>query len=81
MSADATKELRFPREVYAGTAVDEAVKVWGKFADFELSETEDHWVVKVTPKHEGAARQIIGEFGNYVLGLTVDRGGVDGGEA
>ena len=69
------KELRFPREVYAGEAVDEAVKVWSKFADFELRETEDHWVVEVRPKHESAARQIVGEFGNYVLGLTVDRGG------
>lgn len=70
-------ELRFPREVYAGEAVDEAVKVWGKFASFELTETDDHWVVKIDPKHEGAARQIIGEFGNYVLGLTVDRGGAN----
>jgi hypothetical protein len=69
------KELRFPREVYSGEAVDEAVKTWQRFADFELSETDDHWVVKVTPKHEAAAAQIIGEFGNYVLGLTVDRGG------
>lgn len=70
-----SQELRFPRQVYAGEAVDEAVKTWAKFADFELSETEDHWVVTITPKHEGAARQIVGEFGNYVLGLTVDRGG------
>lgn len=69
-------ELRFPREVYAGEAIDEAVKTWGRFADFELEQTDEHWVVKVTPKHEAAARQIIGEFGNFVLGLTVDRGGV-----
>jgi hypothetical protein len=68
-------ELRFPREVYSGEAVDEAVKTWSRFAEFSLRETEDHWVVEVTPKHEAAARQIIGEFGNYVLGLTVDRGG------
>ena len=69
-------ELRFHREVYVGEAVDEAVKTWARFADFELSETDDHWVVKVTPKHESASRQIVGEFANYVLGLTVDRGGV-----
>ncbi|PRQ05198.1 HxsD-like protein [Enhygromyxa salina] len=69
-------ELRFDREVYAGEAIDEAVKTWSRFADFALSETEAHWVVQVTPKHEAAARQIVGEFGNFVLGLTVDRGGV-----
>lgn len=68
-------ELRFSREVYSGEAVDEAVKTWSRFAEFELSETEDHWVVQVVPKHEAAAAQIVGEFGNYVLGLTVDRGG------
>ena len=69
-------ELRFPRAVYVGEAIDEAVKTWSRFADFELAETPEHWIVKVTPKHEAAARQIIGEFGNFVLGLTVDRGGV-----
>jgi hypothetical protein len=69
-------ELRFPREVYAGEAVDEAIKTWSRFAEFELAESPEHWIVKVTPKHEDAARQIVGEFGNFVLGLTVDRGGI-----
>jgi len=70
-------ELRFHRELYSGEAIDEAVKTWSNFAEFSLSETPEHWVVEVTPKHEAAARQIIGEFGNYVLGLTVDRGGAE----
>jgi hypothetical protein len=69
-------ELRFHRDLYSGEAVDEAVKTWSKFADFDLRESDDHWIVQLTPKHEAAARQIIGEFCNYVLGLTVDRGGV-----
>ena len=69
-------ELRFPREVYAGEAIDEAIKTWSRFAEFECSESDEHWIVKLTAKHEGAARQIVGEFANYVLGLTVDRGGV-----
>jgi hypothetical protein len=69
-------ELRFHREIYAGEAIDEAVKTWSSFAEFELSESDQHWIVKLTPKHPDAAARIIGEFGNYVLGLTVDRGGV-----
>ncbi len=69
-------ELRFHREVYSGEAVDEAAKTWSRFAEFSLRETDEHWVVELTPKHEAAARQIVGEFTNYVLGLTVDRGGV-----
>lgn len=70
------KELRFDREVYSGEAVDQAVKTWSKFADFELRENDQAWIVELTPKHAAAAAQIIGEFCNYVLGLTVDRGGV-----
>jgi hypothetical protein len=69
-------QLRFSREVYAGEAIDEAIKTWSRFAEFELAETPEHWIVKITPKHEHAARPIIGEFSNFVLGLTVDRGGV-----
>jgi hypothetical protein len=69
-------ELRFHRDIYAGAAVDEAVKTWSRFAEFDLRETDEHWIVAITPKHESAAAQIIGEFRNYVLGLTVDRGGV-----
>ncbi|HLT38811.1 MAG TPA: HxsD-like protein [Enhygromyxa sp.] len=75
MTTTAT-ELRFHREVYSGEAIDQAVKTWSNFAEFELSESDQHWIVKLTPKHEPAAARIIGEFGNYVLGLTVDRGGV-----
>ncbi|NVB36982.1 hypothetical protein G6O69_04015 [Pseudenhygromyxa sp. WMMC2535] len=71
-----SRALRFPRTVYVGEAVDEAVKTWSRFAEFELAETDDHWVVTISPKHAEAARQIIGEFANTVLGLTVDRGGV-----
>ena len=65
-------ELRFHRDIYSG----EAVKTWSNFAEFTLRESDEHWIVDITPKHEAAATRIIGEFRNYVLGLTVDRGGV-----
>lgn len=66
--------LRFHREVYAGTAVDEAVKVFGGYARFELREESDYWVVELTTPDAARERRIAGELGNYALGLTVKKG-------
>jgi len=68
-------ELRFPRDLYAGEAIDEAVKRFDRFATFALSNTESEWVVAMTPHREEHTRRIVGEFGNFVLGKTIDRGG------
>jgi hypothetical protein len=66
--------LRLHRSIYAGEAVDEAVKRFQPFGVFELREEPDHWVVEI---HGGEReRRIAGELGNYALGLTVKRGGV-----
>lgn len=72
-----SKELQFSREVYAGEAIDQAVKTWSRFADFALRETDEHWIVALAPKpeYEAHRRRILGEFANAVLGLTIDRGG------
>ena len=64
-------ELRFHRDVYAGTAVDEAVKPFASFAAFELREEPHHWIVKLTSADAARERRVAGELGNYALGLTV----------
>lgn len=66
-----TVELRFHRDVYAGTSVDEAVKLYGKYARFELAEEARHWVVRLTAKSAERERQVAGELANYALGLTI----------
>jgi hypothetical protein len=68
-------ELRFHRELYAGTAVDEAVKVFARFGTFDLSEQSEHWVVRITARTPARERQIAGELGNYALGLTIKNRG------
>ncbi len=69
-------ELRLHRELYAGTAVDAAVKTYARFAEFELREEPTHWVVRVTAKSEARATQIARELANYALGTTIrERGG------
>ena len=63
-------ELRYPRQLYAGAAVDEAVKAFARFARFDLEEAPDHWVVRLEPHDPERARRLVGELGNYALGLT-----------
>lgn len=69
------RELRFHREVYRGEAVDESVKLFERFARFELSEEDEHWVVQLTAKDPARERRIAGELGNYALGLTIRQQG------
>ena len=70
------KELRFHRELYAGEAIDEATKVYDRFATFELEEQPSYWVVRLTDRKPAREPRLVHEFGNYVLGLTIKRGGV-----
>ena len=64
-------ELRLHRSLYAGTAVDAAVKTYAGFAAFELVEEATHWVVRVTAKSVARETQIAHELANYALGTTI----------
>jgi len=66
-------ELRFHRAVYAGEAVDAAVKQFARFGGFELAEEANHWVVRVTARKAERERALAGELGNLALGLTDER--------
>lgn len=68
-------ELKFHRQLYSGEAVDQAVKAFAGHAAFELQETDEHWVVRLTARDPALQRRLQGELGNYALGLTVQRGG------
>ncbi len=70
-------DLRFHRSLYAGPAVDEAVKVFAAHGEFHLSEETDAWIVKLRALKPGPARtrRLARELANYALGLTVQRGG------
>ncbi len=63
-------ELRLHRTLYRGTAVDEAMKVYGAYATFERLEDGDHWVVRVTGTSPARERRVARELSNYALGLT-----------
>lgn len=64
-------ELRFHRDVYAGTSVDEALKVFDGFGTFEREEAPEHWVVRVQAGAPAREALVSRELANYALGLTV----------
>lgn len=68
-------ELRFHRDIYAGEAVDEAAKMFRRFATLELVEEPTHWVVRLTARDPSKERRIAGELGNYALGRSGERRG------
>jgi hypothetical protein len=65
------KTVRFRRELYPGTALDEAIKLYEPFAKVARSEESSHWVVTLTAGTDARERSVAGELGNYALGLTV----------
>ena len=68
------KELRLHRDVYRGTAVDEAIKVFASYATFELASDASHWTVRIAGKSPARERGVAGELANYALGLTIKDG-------
>ena len=63
--------LRLHRDLYVGTAVDEAVAVFAPHATLERKDEPSHWVVQITAATAQRERRVAGELGNYALGLTV----------
>ena len=65
------KELRFHRELYRGESVDEALKIFDRFATFERAEEDDYWVVRIEGGSPARERRVADELANYALGLTI----------
>lgn len=63
--------LAFHKSLYAGKAIDEAVKVFGTHATFTLTETGSAWEVQVAAPDARKELRVSRELGNYALGLTV----------
>ena len=62
---------RFHRELYLGAAVDEAMKVYARFATITPVEEDTHWVVEVEAGSPARENRIADELANYALGLTI----------
>lgn len=65
------RTLRFPKSLYPGEHVDQALKVYERFGTLERAEDEAAWIVHIEAGSRAKARRLAGEIGNYALGLTV----------
>lgn len=65
------RELRFAKDLYEGTQVDAAVKVFERFGELGTTEADDAWVVTVEASSDARVRRLAGEIANYALGLTI----------
>ncbi len=71
------REVRFHRELYRGEHVDQAIKVYARFASIERAEEEQYWIVRVASKTPERERRVADELANYALGLSIEgRGGL-----
>ena len=60
--------LRLHKDVYAGAAVDAAIKQFARSARLPAREEPSHWVVEVVAATPARARTVAGELGNAALG-------------
>ena len=72
-------ELKLHRKIYEGTAIDQAIKLYAKYATFEQREEPDYWVVGVTSTTPAREQRVAGEVANSALGLTISARKHDGG--
>jgi hypothetical protein len=68
-------ELRFSRDLYAGEAVDAAVKAYAEHARADLTESADAFVVRLEATSDVPEPLIADELSNYALGATIERRG------
>lgn len=71
------REVRFHRELYRGELVDQAIKVYERYASIERAEDGSYWVARIGASSPERERRVADELANYALGLTVQqRGGM-----
>jgi hypothetical protein len=63
--------VRFHRDLYAESAVSEAVAVFAPHGLLDRQDEPSHWVVQISGATPQRERRVAGALANYALGLTV----------
>lgn len=67
-------ERIFPKPLYVGAAIREALEVYAGLAELRLTERDDAWVVELLTVDEDFTPDVVAsELANYVLAGTVER--------
>ncbi|MFA5139188.1 MAG: HxsD-like protein [Elusimicrobiota bacterium] len=64
--------LKFNARLYSKRAVQDAVRVYKRFARLKVRETRSAIYVDIDKPRRGVEASLPGEFGNYVLVATRD---------
>lgn len=65
------KELKLHRSLYRGAAIEQALRVYTRYATVEQGEELEYWVVRVSAASPAREQRVARELANYALGLTV----------
>ena len=68
------RTLRFPKDLYPGKHVDQAIKLYDRFGTLGRDDDDTAWIVTVDAGSRAKTRRLAGELANYALGLTVKLG-------
>lgn len=64
-------ELRLHRELYPGSAIDDAIAVYARHAEVTRRDDGEHVVVTIAAAKPGRDVRVARELGNYALGLAI----------
>ncbi len=67
-------ELPFATDLYPRSALDDAVAVYGRFAQIELVSEDARVVVRVTSSSPAREARVLSELANHALGRAVEQG-------
>lgn len=62
--------LKFDNEIYKTSAIRKAIADYEALAEFSIKEKKNYTLVGIKKACFSRSNSFIGEFGNYVLGLT-----------
>jgi hypothetical protein len=67
--------VRFPKSLYRGEAVEQAVATYAPYGTIRRADTDSHFVVEVEASSDARARKLAGELGNAALVAQRTAGG------
>lgn len=73
--------LRLHRDLYVGSAIDQALELYGAHARIARADEGEHVVLRIESARPGRAERVARELANYALGLTIQARGVETGAA
>ena len=66
-------ELSFSRDLYAESALDDAVATYARFAQIELVKEDARFVVRVSGPSAAREARVLLELSNHALGRSVEQ--------